>query len=144
MFFSISLRVIFNITCLFQCFNRLFWTLQVIFVIFIGFSNVIGFFHFFTCFFFHIKFSILEVYLQYVYRLVSNIQFIFNSLQGFFSITGCFQCFHRLFWTLQVIFIIFYFCRFFQYDKVFFNFTGLFQYHMLFSNFLKVFVLFKC
>ena len=108
--FSFS-KIILKIQVYFQYVYRLFSILHVFSSVCTGYFEHYRFFSFFrilsilqvisiflnVIFIFHIIFSVLQVCFQYVYKLVSKLQFFSIFLQGVFSNTGCFQCFYRLF-----------------------------------------------
>ena len=146
-FFSIFPQGVFSNTGCFQCFYRLFWTLQVIFINFIDFFSILQGIFFLLQDFFNITCCF-----QYFYRLFSELKVFSVLLRLVWNITGTFVCFYsfrfhyyRLFSIfLQVIFhtknYFHYLCRFFLRLPVsFFSFTGYFQFfYRLISIFLQV------
>ena len=109
--------------------------------------SITGCFHFLNIFFtFHILFSILQVYYQYVYRLVSILQFIFNIFTGCVQYYRLFPVFLQVFFENHSFFLIFlhdyfkYFYRLVVKLQVIFDvFTGCIQNYRFFQFFYGLF-----
>ena len=100
-----------------------------------------GIFNFFTVFFSHNFLKITGVISICLPVVFNNTGFFLSIYRIFLKITGCFQCFYRIFPILDFTFVIFIFIGYSQDYRFFFLFTGWLQcFHRLLLKFLQDFL----